>query len=87
MNLVILFALMVQGAVAKSSHVAGALVGYLITTGILIWGLSVYGSGGYIEFFSITLSQPVFIGACLIWYLFDTKELLANPAAVGGTAG
>lgn len=83
MNFVILFALMAQGAIAKSSHTAGAIVGFLITTGILIWGLGAYSAGDAIAFFGITLSQPVFIGACVLWYLFDAKELLKTPAPEG----
>lgn len=85
MNFVILFALMVQSAIAKSSHTAGAIVGFLITTGILLWGLSAYSVGDAIAILGIPLSKPVFIGACLLWYFFDVKELRHTPRP--GTMG
>lgn len=75
MNYTILIALMIQGAIAKSSRLAGAVAGILITVGIFVWGLSVYSDGGGIVLFSIPLSQGVFIGACVVWFLFDGLEL------------
>lgn len=89
-NLVIVGAVLIQGAIAKGSRVAGAVVGYLITTGILLWGLSVYGAGGQIEFFGIQLSEPGFVVACLLWYLFDTGSMvsaLKSGENATGTAG
>jgi hypothetical protein len=76
-NPVILGAIVVQGLTSKVSRVAGAVVGYLITTGILMWGFSVYDKGNHIEFFGISLSQSHFVIACLIWFGFDTKVYLA----------
>jgi len=76
-NPVIIGALIVQSLVARASQTASAVVGYLITTGILIWGLSVYSHGDVIAFFAIPLTKPMFIIACLIWYCFDTKEFIA----------
>lgn len=85
MNYTILFALMVQSAIAQASRTSGAIVGFLITTGILLWGLDAYSVGGAIAFFGIPLSKPVFIGACVLWYLFDAKGLFqaAVPEATG----
>ena len=77
MNPVIIGAIVVQFLVAKASRIAGAIMGYLITTGVLIWGLSLYADGDQIAFVGIPLSQPVFIIACLVWYGFDTKEFVA----------
>ncbi|MEZ5195456.1 MAG: hypothetical protein R2764_03380 [Bacteroidales bacterium] len=54
----------------------GAIVGYLITTGILIWGLSLYQAGDAVALFGIVLTKQVFIYACLFWYGVDTYELL-----------
>lgn len=76
-NPVIIVALIVQTIVARISRIAGAIIGFLVTTGILVWGLSVYGQGGQITFFGAPLSQPVFLIACLVWYGFDTSALLA----------
>lgn len=76
-NPLIIIALVIQSAVAKSSRKAGAVLGFIITTGIFFWGLSLYADGDQIAFFGIALSQPVFIIACLVWYGFDTKEFMA----------
>jgi hypothetical protein len=76
-NPVIIVAIIIQGLIAKGSKIAGAVVGYLITTGILVWGLSLYSDGDQIALFGIPLSQPVFIVSILVWYGFDTKEFIA----------
>ena len=76
-NPVIVLAIIVQAVVAKFSRIAGAVIGYIITTRILLWGMSVYGEGNQIALFGIPLSQPVFLIACLVWYAFDTKEFMA----------
>jgi hypothetical protein len=76
-NPVIIIAVIIQSVVAKSSRIAGAIIGYVITTGILLWGISLYGEGNQIALFGIPLSEPIFFIACLVWYGFDTKEFLA----------
>lgn len=76
-NPAIVAAIIVQVIVSKFSRVAGAAIGYLITTGILLWGMSVYGAGDQIALAGIPLPQPIFLVACLVWYGFDTKEFLA----------
>ena len=76
-NPVIVVAIIVQVIVAKFSRIAGAVIGYIITTGILLWGISVYGQGNRIALFGIPLSQPIFLIACLVWYWFDTREFMA----------
>jgi hypothetical protein len=76
LNPVIVAAVFVQVIVAKFSRMAGAVIGYLVTTGILLWGLSVYGQGGQIALVGIALSQPAFLIACLVWYGFDTFEFM-----------
>ena len=80
-NPIIIAALIAQAVISKASHLAGALTGYLITTGILIWGLSVYSAGDFIALFGISLSQQAFLIACLVWYGFDTYDLLNCKAA------
>ena len=92
-NPVIIGAILVQSWVSKASRVAGAILGYLITTGIFLWGLAIYGDHGQIAFFGVPLSQPVFVILCLVWYVFDTFTFIAArkplPVAVppvpGGT--
>lgn len=75
-NPVIVVAIIVQWIVAKFSRIAGVVIGYIVTTGILLWGVSVYGEGDQIALFNIPLSEPVFLIACLVWYGFDTRELM-----------
>ena len=76
-NPVIVVAIIVQVIVAKFSRIAGAVIGYIITTGILLWGISVYGQGNQIALFGIPLSQPILLMACLVWYGFDTRDFMA----------
>ena len=76
-NPVIIGAIVVQAIISRFSPIAGAIAGYLVTTGILLWGISAYADGLQIALFGIPLSENVFIFACLVWYGFDTKELLA----------
>ena len=73
-NPTIIIAIILQAIIAKFSRKAGAIIGFVITTGIFIWGLAAYGQGSYIEFFGFTLSLPIFIIVCLAWYGFDFME-------------
>ena len=84
-NPFIVLAIIIQMVIAGVSRIAGAVVGYIITTGILIWGLGLYGSGYQIAFFGIPLSQTVFMIAILAWYVFDTKEFIEarNGSSMG----
>ena len=75
-NPVIIVAIIIQAVIAKSSRVAGAVFGYLITTGILLWGIFVYGQGSQIALFGIPVSETIFLIACLVWYGFDTREFM-----------
>jgi tetratricopeptide (TPR) repeat protein len=75
-NPVIIAAIIVQALVARASRKVAAILGYLITTGILVWGISVYADGGQIALFGIAVSEPVFLLACLVWYGFDTNEFI-----------
>jgi hypothetical protein len=89
-NPVIILALIIQGLVAKASRLAGAVLGFLITSGILIWGMSLYGQGAWITFFGFKLTQTVFIVLCLVWYFFDVLGLLralGQPKVVEQKAG
>ena len=98
MNFVILIAVLIQAVINRINRIAGAIAGFVITAGVLIWGLGAYAGGGYITFFRMKLSQPVFLLACLVWFGFDVHALLQArkhqafqaqvvenaPAAVGG---
>jgi len=78
LNPIIIIALVLQAVISKASHLAGTIAGYLITTGILIWGLGVYNDGDFIALFGITLSKQAFIIACIAWYVYDTFELFSG---------
>ena len=84
-NPVILVAIILQAIVSRSSRIAGAVLGYVITTGILLWGISLYGDGDQIALFGIPLSAPIFFLACLVWYGFDTREFTAARKQASGT--
>ena len=83
-NPVIIIAIIIQALVTKFSRIAGAVMGYLITTGILLWGLSLYNEGDQIAFFGIPLSEPIFIILCIVWYGFDTRDFLAARKGAAG---
>jgi hypothetical protein len=88
-NPVILIAILIQGAISKNSRMAGAVAGYLITTGIMLWGLSAYAEGDAIALFGVVLSQPAFLVACLIWYGLDTRDYVRakrESAAIGAVS-
>ena len=76
----ILGALLPQHFITRSDRLAGAIVGFLITTGVLIWGNGAYAQSGGIAILGIALSQPIFIMACIAWYIFDARLLLAAIA-------
>jgi hypothetical protein len=76
MNPVIIVAMIVQMQVSKKAPMAGAILGYVTTTGILVWGLSLYAEDSQITFFGVPLSAPVFMVLSLVWYGFDTKAFL-----------
>ena len=51
MNFFTVGALFVPGIISRLNSLAGAIAGFLITTGILVWSFSVYASGDVIVFF------------------------------------
>ena len=76
MNPIVIVAIIAQSMIARTNRMAGAIAGYLLTTGILIWGLSLYSAGSGIALIGIPLSQPIFLVVCAVWYGFDTKAFL-----------
>jgi len=62
MNWVIFIAVILISSISKSEPKLGGWLGVALTTGILIWGLSVYSNPfSYVTFFGITLSQGMFL--------------------------
>ncbi len=80
-NPVIIGAIIAQRLITRVSRLAGSIAGYVITTGIFLWGLWLYSTGDGIAFLGFPLSQPVFIVAILVWYGFDTIGFLAAKRA------
>ena len=76
MNPIVLVAILAQGFIARANRMAGAIAGFILTTGILIWGLSLYSQGSGIALVGIPLSQPIFLVTCLVWYGFNTRAFL-----------
>jgi hypothetical protein len=75
-NPIVIVAIVAQSLIARTNRMAGAIAGYLLTTGILVWGISLYNAGSQIAFIGIPLSQPIFLVVCAVWYGFDTKAFL-----------
>ena len=76
MNPIIIIAIVAQSFLSRASRMAGAIAGYIITTGILIWGISLYNAGYGIAFLGIPLNEPLFFVACIAWYGLDTRAFL-----------
>jgi hypothetical protein len=76
-NPIVIIAIIAQSMIARTNRMAGAIAGYVLTTGILIWGLSLYSEGSGIALLGIPLSQPIFLIVCVAWYAFDTKAFFA----------
>jgi hypothetical protein len=75
-NPIVLIAIFAQAMIARTNRMAGAIAGFVLTTGILIWGLSLYNQGSGIALIGIPLSQPVFLVTCVVWYGFNTRSFL-----------
>ncbi len=75
-NPVIILAILMQSFVSRASKITGAVLGVVITTGILLWGFSVYGGGNQIAFFGKSIPEGMFVILCLVWYGFDAKGLI-----------
>ena len=80
-NPVILIAVVIQTLISRVSHIAGSIAGYLITTGILVWGLGLYNEGDAVAVFGVVLSKSVFMYGCFFWYAYDTYVLFNGRAA------
>ena len=94
MNPIIIIAIIAQSFISRTSRMAGAIVGFVITTGIFLWGLSLYSAGSGIIFFAIPLSEGAFIAVCVVWYAFNTRAFLRarkpavpQPSQISGQPG
>jgi hypothetical protein len=80
-NPIVIIAIIAQSMIARTNRMAGAIAGFVLTTGILIWGLSLYSAGSGIALLGIPLSQPIFLIVCVAWYGFNTKAFLGARKA------
>lgn len=80
-NPIIIVAIVLQSFISRTNRMAGAIAGFVITTGILLWGISLYAAGSEIAFFGFPLTEPVFFVVCAIWYGLDVRALLRAKTA------
>jgi hypothetical protein len=76
LRIIILIGIAIQFLLFTTSRKRAAIFGYVITTFVLIYGLVAYNSSGRIALFYIEISQGLFIALCILWYGFDTYELI-----------
>ena len=60
-----------QAFITKFNRLIGGIVGLVLTTVILFWGLDGYEDGTKIMFLFIPIPKSVFIGSIVLWYLAD----------------
>lgn len=81
MRLLILFAVAIQGMASQMNRTAGAVAGFVITTGILLWGLLLYSMGSGMMLVGFPLNLPLFLMACAVWYFINIQMLLKARTA------
>ena len=74
-NPVIGFAILAQALVTHSSRIVGSIVGFAITTGILLWGLNLYGEGSAVALLGFSVTESTFLIACGAWYLLNLRGI------------
>ena len=63
--------------ISRINKLVGGIVSFLVTTGILVFGLSLYAEPGWtLMIFGIEISKGVFIILIIVWYAFDIKQIL-----------
>jgi hypothetical protein len=75
----VIIGVVISIVVSKVNKFIGGIVGLLVTTGILIYGLNVYSKPGWtLTFFNIEISQGIFLVMIAVWYFFDIKQIIAG---------
>ena len=78
-RLFVIIGVIISIVVSRINKFYGGIVGLLVTTGILIYGLNVYSKPGWtLTFFNIEISQGLFLVFIAIWYFFDIKQIIAG---------
>ena len=72
----VLAAFFIQGAISVNHPRVGAALGFVITTGVLLYGLMIYRHGGIIVLFVLPLSHTWLIGFCIAWYIWDAMQFM-----------
>lgn len=75
-RVLVLGGIFLQMIISGQSRKMGAIVGFIVTTIILFWGLNAYNTGYVMMLANIELSFSAFIIACLIWYGLDAWEYM-----------
>ena len=75
----VIIGVVISIVVSKVNKFIGGIVGLLVTTGILIYGLNVYSKPGWtLTFFNIEISQGIFLVLIAVWYFFDIRQIIAG---------
>ena len=74
-NPVIGFAILAQALVTHSSRLVGSIVGFAITTGVLVWGLGLYWEGSAVALLGFSMTESTFLIACGVWYLLNLRGI------------
>jgi hypothetical protein len=76
MNIFFVFiaAVVIQGFVSMNYRRASAVLGFVITTGFLVYGLVKTGNNAMIPIHVFMLDRTRVLIVCAVWYLFDVIE-------------
>ncbi len=65
----------IQGMLSLNHPRLAALFGFVITSGVLLYGLWVYDKGAHVVLVTIPLSRNAFIGCCAAWYAWNALQV------------
>jgi hypothetical protein len=74
-RIVIIVGVIISIFASRANKLVGGVIGCLVTTFILIFGLQAYTHSGYITILGIPLSEGLFVLVILIWFGFDIKQI------------
>lgn len=84
-RVIIIIAVLISMIASGVDKLIGGIVGFVVTTGILLYGLSVYAQLGYcMTFGSIELPLPVFLLLILFFYGHDVSQIAVACKARAG---
>lgn len=75
----VIIGVVISIVVSKINKFYGGIVGLLVTTGILIYGLNVYSKPGWtLTIFNIEISKGIFLVLIAVWFFFDIRQIMAG---------